>query len=100
MFTPVGMQEKSAKGSVCLREGGLQEITAAQSLTAAIVSDLALMQFKDIFQSQKSRHVVLLGKLLKSLFGTRIYLTTRFSQFFFPTVLRGGGEPNGRTIGG
>ena len=49
----VGMQKLFAKGRLWLGDGRLQQIAAAQSITAAIVPDLASMQLKHIFQCQK-----------------------------------------------
>ena len=100
-FDPgVFMCQLSAKGHFWLCDGGLQQIGAAQSFTAAITVDLASMQLQHIFQCEKFKHVVLLSKFLKGLLVTSIYLFACFPEFSLPTVIFGGGNPDGGTIRG
>ncbi|MEZ6034008.1 MAG: hypothetical protein R3C17_13005 [Planctomycetaceae bacterium] len=96
----VGMQELSAKGHFWLCDGGMQQIGAAQSFTAAIAVDLASMQLQNIFHRQKLRHDVLLSKFLKGFLVASIYLSAHFPQFFLPTGVFGSGNPDGGTIRG
>lgn len=65
------------------------------------LGDLCLIDLPLSYSEYKFNELfILLSQFLKRFFVTSIHLFTRLPKFFLPAVVRGGSNPDGRTIRG